>query len=871
MPRTILALLLLFLSDTTFSQQQKLGAATTERTSAFRGQMGRRVTFVCPAAVPLTAALWGTDVYTDDSPVCTAAVHAGALKPGAPGAVTVVVGGAVATFKGTTRNGVTSREYRGHPGSYIFESGEPPGQVDWNTTGQGLPVDVDMSVIVLCPPQGVLAARLWGTDIYTYDSAICVAAVHAGVLSAAAGGRVAVIGAPGQAAYKPSVRNGVTALTYGALGSSFRVAAAPAAAAFIGPAAALRSATAILPPALGTAASGPTAAGSGTGCGDEFANFCAAAINPASIKLSWAAREEATHYRVLRGGQMLADVAAPAREYIDESLMPGQTAEYKLEALRAAGTVNLGTGQSQPPRSLNEDGIATVAEDNDTLRTTRFASLQTTPSRSATTPVLAAPSGVTAQSVGGPKGRVRVAWSPVPGANGYLVYRDGNPLPVDAAAASNHSSYDNGAPLGRRKYQVEALFTTPTSRRTVNGQASADAFAEVVFPQPSIAFLSRPAGTGDVEQTIAHYRTLQRPDCGGEGPSGPITVNINNCIQLLQILGRSSNIGENWANDVTRCRNCQPSFDGGASTRTYDPTIRPNWIIATFADINALGRGRRVNCAPRRITGGPILCWATSHGSVPAPGAPVDGPARARAGEQVLDISSVSVILAWPDGRKFFGSWAVDGTVSNTLPFDNEFRFLRIARIRFAAKFDSQSNKSVPHVCTSCHGGRYDPQSNLVTGASLLPLVPATLEFVSPSALASQEEAIRQINEIVLSSNPAPAVVAQIDALYSGTPRVAQTRANNMGVPTGWRSEPNIYRQVIEPYCASCHFSMQGTLSLGSVADARSQRDAIQQTTCSTYTMPHSEMQFRRFWTEGGNVSLPGLLSTWLGFNTCGP
>ena len=253
MTRKLLTLVLLLLAaDTTLAQQRSLGASATASSARdFRGQVGRRVTFVCPAAVPLTTAVWGTDVYSDDSPVCTAAIHAGVLKPSAAGAVTVVIGGAAPTFKGTTRNGVTSRVWGSYPGTFTFDSSGEPGQVDWNTTARLLPTDVELSLIVTCPPQGVLTARVWGTDTYSDDSAVCVAAVHAGILTAATGGRVQVRNAPGEARYKPSVRNGVTSLAWDAHGSSFRVAATPppAAAAFIGPAPALRSATAVVPPA----------------------------------------------------------------------------------------------------------------------------------------------------------------------------------------------------------------------------------------------------------------------------------------------------------------------------------------------------------------------------------------------------------------------------------------------------------------------------------------------------------------------------------------------------------------------------------------------------------------------------------------------
>jgi hypothetical protein len=52
--------------------------------------------------------LWGTDVYTSDSNLGTACVHAGVLKVGESAAVKVTMVKPLAVFQGSTRNGITS-------------------------------------------------------------------------------------------------------------------------------------------------------------------------------------------------------------------------------------------------------------------------------------------------------------------------------------------------------------------------------------------------------------------------------------------------------------------------------------------------------------------------------------------------------------------------------------------------------------------------------------------------------------------------------------------------------------------------------------------------------------------------------------------
>jgi hypothetical protein len=66
--------------------------------------------------------LWGTDIYTSDSWLGTACVHAGILQPGESGVVKVTMVQPLAVFQGTTRNGVTSSAWTtGWPGAYRVE------------------------------------------------------------------------------------------------------------------------------------------------------------------------------------------------------------------------------------------------------------------------------------------------------------------------------------------------------------------------------------------------------------------------------------------------------------------------------------------------------------------------------------------------------------------------------------------------------------------------------------------------------------------------------------------------------------------------------------------------------------------------------
>ena len=55
--------------------------------------------------------VWGTDVYTGDSSLALAAVHAGAVKPGETAVVRVTVLRPLNHYQGSVRNGVTSHDF----------------------------------------------------------------------------------------------------------------------------------------------------------------------------------------------------------------------------------------------------------------------------------------------------------------------------------------------------------------------------------------------------------------------------------------------------------------------------------------------------------------------------------------------------------------------------------------------------------------------------------------------------------------------------------------------------------------------------------------------------------------------------------------
>jgi hypothetical protein len=66
--------------------------------------------------------VWGTDVYTGDSALAIAAVHAGLVKPGETVIVKVVSVEPPATFAGSQRHGVASHDFGRYGSAYTLSA-----------------------------------------------------------------------------------------------------------------------------------------------------------------------------------------------------------------------------------------------------------------------------------------------------------------------------------------------------------------------------------------------------------------------------------------------------------------------------------------------------------------------------------------------------------------------------------------------------------------------------------------------------------------------------------------------------------------------------------------------------------------------------
>jgi hypothetical protein len=180
----------------------------------------------------LDGSVWGNGIYTDDSDVSTAAVHAGIVKFGETKTVRVTILPGQSSYGGSWRNGVRSEEYIEFDGSFKFTDVSLP--LSTQSLSEGIGITTREEDIYLVEYQGKhgtvinlivtgdIEGDVWGTDIYTDDSDISAAAVHAGILKVGETKTISITILPGQSSYSGSSRNGVESGDYGEWDGSFK-------------------------------------------------------------------------------------------------------------------------------------------------------------------------------------------------------------------------------------------------------------------------------------------------------------------------------------------------------------------------------------------------------------------------------------------------------------------------------------------------------------------------------------------------------------------------------------------------------------------------------------------------------------------------
>ena len=214
--------------------EQRIDWSTTA--SQWSGQIGKRISIQLSGG-GFPASIWGSGVYTDDSSIGTAAVHLGLMTFQSGGSALIEIRPGQDSYQGSTANGVSTESYGSWGGSFVFigkdgsviqakpmQKSNPSNFIagaDWSTNAVQWAGAIGSRLTLELPRNGS-PAPVWGTTVYTNDSSIGSAAVHAGLINFSTGGRVTIEILGGMSSYEGTNRNGVVSESYGAWDGSYQ-------------------------------------------------------------------------------------------------------------------------------------------------------------------------------------------------------------------------------------------------------------------------------------------------------------------------------------------------------------------------------------------------------------------------------------------------------------------------------------------------------------------------------------------------------------------------------------------------------------------------------------------------------------------------
>jgi len=252
---------------------------------------------------------------------------------------------------------------------------------------------------------------------------------------------------------------------------------------------------------------------------------------------------------------------------------------------------------------------------------------------------------------------------------------------------------------------------------------------------------------------------------------------------------------------------------------------------AAYSNNNDLGFGRDTNILMRRIVyldgvKTEVNSWLANYSLTPpwpdqnplsADAAAAREPGRGIAAV-CMEYSSSKDASGKPRGKPLVAFFVYDG-VGPT------------AKRVLSADLDGYGKKAVPYLCTTCHGGFLPTNPTrsdvLKMNSSFREFDLASFKFPRPgfpidhsirsSPDTPEQREFRRMNDLVLATNPSPAIKELINGWYSNSPEFQ----NPNFVPPGWEHHPTnpnldgevkqLYQQVIATSCRTCHVA-GGTL-----------------------------------------------------------
>src|SRR5439155_14458654 len=159
--------------------------------------------------------------------------------------------------------------------------------------------------------------------------------------------------------------------------------------------------------------------------------------------------------------------------------------------------------------------------------------------------------------------------------------------------------------------------------------------------------------------------------------------------------------------------------------------------------------------------------------------------------------------------------------------------------------------------CMACYGGSYYSSTHSATGINFLPF-DVQFFYFSPTrpgfGIDDQQEGFRQLNALVLATQPVASISTLINDLYNnqvGT--FGAAIKDDTYIPTDWNTSdadsPKIYKGVFRKYCRMCHVASTAA-PFNTFAQFKASAGQISNFVCGnlpgalSHDMPHAEVPF---------------------------
>ena len=204
-----------------------VGCTTTLKDKKFDGSVGKIFRVKCPSCKGVKRPVYGSFIFHPLSSICKSAVHAGNLKKGLGGYVLVELNSGRKIFNGSQgADKSLSSTFSSAKISFRTKKATPPTKITCDDTPANAPfstASVGTKYVVICPKKCSerKSLKVFGAEIYTDKTSICMAGIHNGVMNDK-GGELEFMIESGQAYYKGTRSFGIISRSRDAYVRSFK-------------------------------------------------------------------------------------------------------------------------------------------------------------------------------------------------------------------------------------------------------------------------------------------------------------------------------------------------------------------------------------------------------------------------------------------------------------------------------------------------------------------------------------------------------------------------------------------------------------------------------------------------------------------------